>query len=224
MEIWGQLETIQLQHYPSFRILRSAQETWGVLLSLKLQLLCSHIHADVSRNIMTTSMNERSHFFIKIYLSHFIRKCWCWLCVRGELERETDYYILTQSSFRDHSSTSSSSWLGCYPWVLRAQALCLELVLTPESYLILELQLELQLTQTFCGTWLYNCITSPASVGVHICTEFNHVHRSRWYSNILDRMNLFLPLIYKGASLDWRLGRGPIYNTVRSVINLQGMK
>ena len=28
----------------------------------------SYIHADVSRNIMTTSMNERTHFFVKIYL------------------------------------------------------------------------------------------------------------------------------------------------------------
>ena len=62
---------------------------------------------------MTTSMNERTHFFIKIYLSHFIRKGWCWLCVRGELETGTDCHILTQSSSRDYSSTSSSSWLGC---------------------------------------------------------------------------------------------------------------
>ena len=36
------------------------------------KLLYTLIHADVSRNIMTTSMNERTHFFIKIYLSHFI--------------------------------------------------------------------------------------------------------------------------------------------------------
>ena len=42
---------------------------------------------------------------------------------------------------------------------LRAQALCLELVLTPASCLQLELQLELELTQAVCGTWLYNCLT-----------------------------------------------------------------
>ena len=59
---------------------------------------------------MTTSINEWTHFFIKIYLSHFIRKGWCWLCVRSELEMETDCYILTQSS-SDHSSTSFSFWL-----------------------------------------------------------------------------------------------------------------
>ena len=59
-------------------------------------------------------MNERTHFFIKIYLSHFIRKDWCWLCVRGELETGTDCYILTQSS-SDHNSTSFAFWLGCLP-------------------------------------------------------------------------------------------------------------
>ena len=65
-------------------------------------------------------MNERTHFFIKIYLSHFIlervakglRNGWCWLCVRGESETGTDYYILTQSS-SDHSNTSFAFCLGC---------------------------------------------------------------------------------------------------------------
>ena len=102
---------------------------------------------------------KRTHFFIIIYLSHFIRKGWCFLCVRGELETEADWYILTQSS-SEHSSTSSSFCWAAQPRVLRAQALCLELVLTPVSYLKLELQIELQLTQAVCGTWLYNCLTS----------------------------------------------------------------
>ena len=63
--------------------------------------------------IMTTSMNERTQFFIKnISLTLYSRTGWCWLCVRGELETGTDCYILTQSS-SDHSSTSFSSWLGC---------------------------------------------------------------------------------------------------------------
>ena len=49
---------------------------------------------------------------MKIYLLHFIRKGWCWLCVRGELENWTDCYILTQSS-SDHSRTSFAFRLGC---------------------------------------------------------------------------------------------------------------
>ena len=102
-------------------------------------------------------MNERTHFLIKnIPLTLYSRKYWCWLCVRGELETGTDCYILTQSS-SDHSSTSSSSWLGLLNRrSLGAQALCLELVLTPlASYL----QIQLELTQAICDTWLYNCLT-----------------------------------------------------------------
>ena len=113
-------------------------------------------------------MNERTRL-IKIYLSHFIRKGWCWLCVRDGLETGTDCYILTQSS-SDHSSTSFSFWLDCPTvdhWGLK---LCLELVLTPRaSYLQLRLELNsnwlelthwLELTQAVCGTWYYNCLTS----------------------------------------------------------------
>ena len=66
-----------------------------------------------SEHNIRISMNERTHFFIKIYFSHCTRKGWCCLCVRGELERETDCHVLTQSSSPDHSSTSSSFWLGC---------------------------------------------------------------------------------------------------------------
>ena len=36
-------------------------------------------------------------------------------------------------------------------------------------------------------------LSKPGSVGVRICHhhQFNHVHRSRWYSDIFDRMHLF---------------------------------
>ena len=61
-----------------------------------------------------TNFNERTNtlLFKNISLTHYSRKVWCWLCVRGELEAGTDCYILTQSS-SDHSSNSSSFWLGC---------------------------------------------------------------------------------------------------------------
>ena len=57
-------------------------------------------------------MNERTHFFIKRYVSHFILERGCFLCVRGELETGTDCYILTPSS-SDHSSTFFAIWLSC---------------------------------------------------------------------------------------------------------------
>ena len=109
-------------------------------------------------------MNERTHFFRKIYLSHFLlervaKGLMLVMCERGELETETDCHILTPGS-SDHSSTSFAFWPAAQPGSLRAQALCLELVITPASYLQLELQLELQLTQAVCGTWLYNFLTS----------------------------------------------------------------
>ena len=59
------------------------------------------------------NFNEQMNTLLykNISLTLYSRKGWCWLCVRGELEMGTDWYILTQSS-SDHSSTSSSSWLG----------------------------------------------------------------------------------------------------------------
>ena len=78
-----------------------------------------------SQHNIRTSMNEGTHYFIKNIPLTFnswkgcervakgLRKGWCWLCVRGELETGTNCNILTQSSSCDHSSTSSSFWLGC---------------------------------------------------------------------------------------------------------------
>ena len=92
-----------------------------------------------------TNFNERTNTLLykNTPLTLYSRKGDVSLFVRGELETGTDYYILIQSS-SDHSSTSSSSWLGLLNrGSLRAQALCLELVLTPlASYL--------QLTQAVC--------------------------------------------------------------------------
>ena len=141
-------------------------------------------------------MNERTHFFIKIYLSHFIRKGWCWLCVRGELETGTDCYIWAQIS-PDHSSTSFAFWLGCSTvGHFGPKALRLPLTLNSTSCP--------QLTPTAAGI-AARTRTDPSrlwhlviflfdvhmlSVGVRICTKFNHVHRSRWYSDIFDRMHM----------------------------------
>ena len=121
-------------------------------------------------------MNERTHFFIKIYLTLYSRKGWCWLCVRGELEAGTDCYILTQSS-SGHSSTSFSSWLGLLNrGSLRAQS-------------------PLSAAGSQFG------ILSPTDSSC-LCPGYIIVYR--------PRASAVLPLIYTGASLDWRLGRGSI--------------
>ena len=119
-----------------------------------------------------------------------LRKGWCWLCVRGELETGTDCYILTQSS-SDPSSTSFSSWLGCSTvghWGPKP-SVC-KLILTLASCPPTDFNSNWNsnsnwLTQAVCGTWLYNCLTYTCFLWSY------HGHRSRWYSDIFDRMHLF---------------------------------
>ena len=120
-------------------------------------------------------------------------KGWYWLCVRGELEPEqtATYWppvpltiaLLPHSAGLLNQGPESPSALS------GADSHCLEL------------QLELQLTQAVCGTWLYNCLTLTCFLWASQLHWIQPVHRSRWYPDIFDRMHLFL---------DWRLGRGPI--------------
>ena len=139
-----------------------------------------------------TNFNEQTNTLLykNISLTLYSQKGWCWLCVRGELETGTDCYILTQSS-SDYSSTSSSSWLGLLNHgSLRAQS-------------------PLPAAGSHAG------ILSP--------TDSN----SNWnwpkpsvapgYIIVSRPPASAVPLlIYTGASLDWRLSRGSIYNYVTS--------
>ena len=129
-------------------------------------MLYTHIHIDVSRNIMTTSMNERKHFFRKnIPLTLYSRKgcesvdvgyVWGMSWKRRQTATYWPKVLLTIAALLLHSAGLLNRGL------LRAHALCLELVLTPRvSYLQLRLELNwLELTLAVCGTWLYNCLTT----------------------------------------------------------------
>ena len=175
-------------------------------------------------------MNERTHFFIKnIPLTLYSRKGWCFSCVRGELETGTDCYILTQSS-SDHSSTSFSSWLGCSTvghW--GPKALCLPLALIPASCP--------QLTPTATGTDS-NCLKpsvapgyifvwhTPASCGrTHLPLSPNSTTSTGQGDIPISSTGCtcfaVLPLIYTGASLGWRLGRGSICYTGSGIATIQ---
>ena len=94
--------------------------------------------------------DERTHFFRKIYLSHFIRNG----CERVMCERWvgdwTNSNILTPSSFVFSSISFSFCW-AAQSGVLRPIALCWVLVLSIASYL--------QPTEPVCGPRLYNCLT-----------------------------------------------------------------
>ena len=159
---------------------------------------------------MTTSMNEWTCFFIKIYLSHFIRKGWCWLRVRGELEAGTDCYILTQSS-SDHSSTSFAFWLAAQPWVTESHKpsvwfSCWHLV--PNW-----LHLQLELPQAVCGTWLYNCLMSTCFLWAYVSAPNSTTSTGQGdipISSTECTCFAVLLLIYTSSSLDWQLGWGSI--------------
>ena len=101
----------------------------------------------------------------------------------------TDYYILTQSS-SDHSSTSSSSWLGLFNrGSLRAQSPLSAAgshagILPPTGSNSNWNWPKPSVAPGYIIIYIISCLSAPA-----------------------------VPLlIYTGASLDWRLGRGSICN------------
>ena len=109
-------------------------------------------------------MNERTHFFIKIYLSHFI------------LERVDVGYVWEVSWRRGQSAILtqqylSTSWLGCSTVGHRGpKALCLPLALTPASCLPLTNWLKPPVP------WLYHCSTFTcfrcSSAYLHRCISW----------------------------------------------------
>ena len=88
-------------------------------------------------------MNEQTHFFIKIYLSHFILERVYVVYVWAMGWRRGKTAILTPSS-SDHNSTSSSSWLGC-----STKALCLPLFirLFTQVHLLIDGSVEVNMLQ-----------------------------------------------------------------------------
>ena len=148
--------------------------------------------------------DERTHFFRKIYLSHFILERVAKGLILIMCERwvgdGTDCNVLTPS-YSDYSSTSFSfCWAaqqrvteGRKPSVWSWFSLPRPTTRTPTNWL--------QITQAVCGTWFYNCLTSTCFMWASQLHQIIPVHRSRRYPDIFDRIHLFL---------DWRLSRGLI--------------
>ena len=118
-------------------------------------------------------MNDRTHFFIKIYLTHFIlERAMFHVCKRWE-ETRTDCNI-DPAVLLSHLDCVAQPWVteGPKPSVCR---------------------------------WL--------SIR-HLVSNWLKLPRAPGYNIIsLPLASVVLPLIYPGASLDWQLGRGSIYNT-----------
>ena len=133
----------------------------------------------------------------------------------------TDCNILTQSSSRDHSSTSSSSWLGCSTvgrWGPKLSGAVSHStgILSP-TVTGTELEQTNELIQAVCGTWLYNCLmptcflwayastpNSTTSTGLGDipisstgCTCFTYLHRCISWLTARSRVNM----LYKNILL-----------------------
>ena len=141
-------------------------------------------------------MNERTHFFIKIYLSHFILErfdvgcvwevSWRW----GQTATYWPQVLLTIAALLSHLGWGCSTVGHWGPQALSLQADSHAGILSPNW-------LQLELTQAVCGTWLYNCLTSTC----FCCSSAS-----------------------SGASLGWWLGRGSIYNTFSTFLSNHFLK
>ena len=165
---------------------------------------------------MTTSMNERKHFFIKVYLSHFILERVDVGCVwevswrRGQTATYWPKVLQTIAALLSHFGWAAQPWVTEGP----KPSVCCWLSIRHLVPNWLQLQLELELTQAVCGTWLYNCLTPTCFLWAYASatiTEFNHVHRLRWYSDIFDRMHLFLcSSAYLHRCISWLTARSRV--------------
>ena len=148
---------------------------------------------------MTTSMNERTGFFIKIKSPTLYSRKGDVSCVwevswrRRQIATYWPKVLLTIAALLSHFGWAAQPWVteGPKPSVCRWFSIRHLVPNWPQ------LQLELtdwNWTEVVCGTWLYNCLTFTCFLWAYrsaTITEFNHVHRSRWYYDNLDRMLLF---------------------------------
>ena len=127
--------------------------------------------------------DERTHFFRKIYLSHFIRKG-CekvakGLCVRGELETEqtATYWpqvplVIAAVPLHSVEVLNRESW-GPNPSAGGWFSLPRAATRTPTNWL--------QLTRTVRCTGLYYCLTTTCFLWASHLHRIQPVHMSRWY-------------------------------------------
>ena len=139
-------------------------------------------------------MNERTHFFIRVSLSHLILKRVGVGCVwevrwrRGQTATFWPKVLLTIAALFPHFGWAAQPWVTEDPSP-PSGAGSNSGILSP--------------TDSNCNwnsnwvpsvSWLYFCLTPTCFLWAYASatiTWFNHVHRSRWYSDIFDWMHLF---------------------------------
>ena len=177
-----------------------------------------------------TNFNERTNALLykDIPLTFYSRKGWCWFCVRGELERGTDCYILTQSS-SDYSSISFAFWLGCSTmghWGPKPSVWgWFSLRWNPLSYW----------NCNWNSNWPKPSVAPGYIIVWHPSASPKRTHLSPSPNSTTSTGQgdipisstgctcfAVLPLIYTGVPLDWRLGRGSIcYNISIGIASTQ---
>ena len=160
-------------------------------------------------------MNKWIHFFIKIYLSHFIIERVDVSCVwevswrQGQTATYWPQVLLTIAAL-----LSFSDWVA-QPWVTEGPkpSICRWLSIRHLVPNWLQLQLKLELTQVICGIWLYNCLTPTCFLWAYASAPNSTTSTGQgdipisWTGCTCFTV---LPLIYTGASLYWWLSRGSI--------------
>ena len=137
-----------------------------------------HLHAETS-STSNDDFNKRTNtLYYKNIVSHTLfSKDWCLLCVRDELETGTDCYI-DPSSSRDHSSTSSSSWV----WLLNRRSLKAQSSLSAAgSHFSILSPTDLN---RLCP-WLYYCLTPTC-----FCCSSSYLHRCISWMTAWSRVNI----------------------------------
>ena len=163
-------------------------QIWNVCCILIKQLHAYIYMWNIIKHNEWTSMNERTHFFIKIYLSHTILervdvgRVWEESWRRRQTATNWTQVLLTIAALLSHSGRAAQPWAteGLKPSVCK-----------------------LILTLTSCPSTDYN-------------SNWNWLKPSFAPGYVIDSWqpaSAVPPLIYIGACLDWRISRGSIYNT-----------
>ena len=162
-----------------------------------------------------TNFNERTNTLLykKIYLSHFILERFDVGCVwevswkRGQTARYWPKVPLTIAALLFHLGWAAQPWVTEGPKLSVCRWFSLRHLvpkLTPTDWP----------TQAVCGTWLYFCLMSTCFLWAYASatiTDFNLVHRSRWYSDIFDRMHLFrCSSAYLHRCISWLTARSRV--------------
>ena len=113
--------------------------------------------------------------------------------------------LLTIAALLSHSGWAAQPWVTDGPSSLSGAGSHSAGILSPTGT---------GTPQAVCGTWLYNCLTSTCFLYAYASatiTEFNHVHRSRWYSDIFDGMHLFrCSSAYLHSCISWLTARSRV--------------